>query len=293
MGSLNRKPLSVGCAALAAAPLLAGAGTPQAHADSAPGRPGQPPTWAPANKDGFGTAKSTASKVWYTLQNSGLSEVYYPDLGTPSVRDLQFVVSDGHSFTERETDSSTHTTRLADPGALVYRQVNTERSGRWRITKTYVTDPDRATVLMDVDFESLTGRPYQLYALYNPRLSNGAADRPDDSGRSRGDALTARDATMGSALVAAPGFTETSTGYLGSSDGWQDLRADHRMDWHYDATDGNIVQTGHTALTGVGHRRRLTMALGFGGTDGAALTTARTSLAAGFPATARRCRPAR
>jgi glucoamylase len=139
-------------------------------------------------------------------------------------------VTDGSSFTERESDATTHTTRLADPKALVYQQVNTEKSGRWRITKTYVTDPRRATVMVDVDFRSLTGRPYQLYALYNPRLSNGASDKLDDSGRSAGDALLAHDAKTGSALVASPGFTETSSGYLGTSDGWQDLRTDHRQD---------------------------------------------------------------
>ncbi len=282
------RTLSAGTALLAAAALLAGAphalATP---ATAAPGGPGQSPTWAPANKDGYGTAKTAKaadSKVWYTLQNGTLSEVYYPDLGTPSVRDLQFVVTDGRTFTERESDSTTHTTRLADPKALVYRQVNTEKSGRWRITKTYVTDPRRATVLLKVGFASLTGHPYRLYALYNPRLSNGASDKLDDSGRSQGSALLAHDAKTGSALVASPAFTETSSGYLGTSDGWQDLRADHRMDWHYDAPGGNVVQTGRTALTGVGRHRDLTLALGFGATDGAALRTARASLDSGFRA---------
>jgi glucoamylase len=284
MRAARPRTLSAGCAVLTAAALLTGVGAPHAMAQAAPGGPGRTPTWAPADKDGYGTAKSTTSKVWFTLRNGALSEVYYPDLGTPSVRDLQFVVSDGRSFTERVSDAATHGTRLADPKALVYRQVDTEKSGRWRITKTYVTDPRRATVMVNVDFRSLTGRPYRLYALYNPRLSNGAVDRPDDSGRSEGGALLARDGAMGSALVAAPAFTETSSGYLGTSDGWQDLRADHRMDWHYEATDGNIVQTGRTALTGVGHRRTMTLALGFGGTDGAALGTARTSLASGFAA---------
>ncbi len=285
--SLRPKVLAGGCALLAGVALLVGVGTSSAQADGAPGGPGAKPTWVPSDKDGFGTAKSTSSKVWYTLENGDLSEVYYPNLSTPSVRDLQFVVSDGKSFAERETDSTTHTTRLADSQALVYKQINTEKSGRWRITKTYVTDPDRATVMMNVDFESLTGQPYKVYALYNPRLSNGASDKLDDGGRTQGDALTAADAQTGSALVASPGFTATSTGYLGDSDGWQDLRSDHTMDWHYGSADkGNIVQTGQTALTGVGHQRRLTLALGFAGTDDAALTTARTSLKAGFPAVA-------
>ncbi len=75
----------------------------------------------------------------YTLQDGGLSEVYYPDLGTPSVCDLRFVVTDGRTFTERDSDATV--THLADPHALVYVQTDTEKSGRWRITKTYVTDP--------------------------------------------------------------------------------------------------------------------------------------------------------
>src|SRR3954465_14644693 len=108
MRSVRPRTLSAGCAVLAGAALLVGAGSPAALAQAAPGRPGQTPTWAPANKDGYGTAKNTDSKVWYTLQNGTLSEVYYPDLGTPSVRDLQFAVTDGKSFTERESDSPSH-----------------------------------------------------------------------------------------------------------------------------------------------------------------------------------------
>ena len=62
---------------------------------------------------------------------------------------------DGRSFAEREREDATHRIKLADPRSLTYRQVNTARSGRWRITKTYVTDPRRAAVLVDLHFESL------------------------------------------------------------------------------------------------------------------------------------------
>ncbi len=56
-----------------------------------------------------------AGKAWFTLAGGELSEVYAPDLGTPSLRDLQFVVTDGATFTERETDDAVHRTELADP----------------------------------------------------------------------------------------------------------------------------------------------------------------------------------
>src|SRR3954467_11995084 len=47
--------------------------------------------WTPADKEGFGTSATVDSKLWYTLERGRLTEVFYPDLGTPSVRDLQFV----------------------------------------------------------------------------------------------------------------------------------------------------------------------------------------------------------
>src|SRR5436309_3724203 len=126
----------------------------------APGGPGAPATWTPANKEGFGTAYSDQSKVWYMLQDGRLTEVYYPNLGTPSVRDLEFIVSDGHSFAERVFESSTHVTRLVDPNSLTYQQVDTEQSGRWRLSTTYVTGPSRSSLMLDVRFESLAHSPY-------------------------------------------------------------------------------------------------------------------------------------
>ena len=130
-----------------------------ARAADAPGAPGAVATWTEGDKDGMGTATGTASKAWLTLDDGELTEVYAPDLGTPSLRDLQFVVTDGRSFADREREDARHTIELTDPRSLSYRQVNTARSGRWRITKTYVTDPARAAVLVDVRFESLTGGP--------------------------------------------------------------------------------------------------------------------------------------
>jgi glucoamylase len=249
----------------------------------APGGPGASATWTPANKEGFGTAYSDQNKVWYTLQDGRLTEVYYPNLGTPSVRDLEFIVSDGHSFAERVFESSTHVTRLVDPNSLTYQQVDTEQSGRWRLSTTYVTDPARSSLLLDVRFESLTHSPYQLYVYYDPSLTNNGMD---DSGKTQGDALVADDGHTASALVTSPALTETSNGYLGTSDGWTDISQHYRMEWHYSsALNGNVVQTGRTTLNGVGSQH-LTLVLGFGSTSSEALPTAQHSLDTGFKAVA-------
>jgi glucoamylase len=252
-----------------------------AVAAEAPGAPGAVANWTPGNKDGFGTARPLASKVWFTLGGGELTEVYAPNLGTPSFRDLQFVVSDGSTFSERETDAAAHVTRLADPRSLTYRQVSSTK--RWRLTKTYVTDPQRSAVLVDVRFRSLTGQPYRLYVLADPALSNTGDD-------DRGAGLTASDATNASALATAPALQRTSVGYMGASDGWTDLRDDHRMDWAYDsaAQPGNVVQTGETTLTGLRGHRRLTLALGFAAKADAAASTAHAALRTGFAPAARR-----
>src|SRR5690349_17038698 len=96
-------------------------------AEPAPGAPGAVANWTRGDKGGFGTSTTTAGKAWFTLAGGELSEVYAPDLGTPSLRDLQFVVTDGRTFTERETDGATARTELANPRSLTYRQVDTAR----------------------------------------------------------------------------------------------------------------------------------------------------------------------
>jgi len=164
--------------------------------------------------------------------------------------------------------------------------VNTARSGRWRITKTYVTDPARSAVLVDVTFESLTGRPYQLYVLCDPALSNTG---DDDRGERRGNALVAFDAANASALMSAPSLGRASTGFQGVSDGWTDLRADHRLDWTYDsaAQPGNVVQIAAVPLTGLDASRHLALALAFAPTPGAAADTAASAIRGGFEPAAR------
>lgn len=249
----------------------------------APGAPGAEADWLPADKQGFGTSTTLGSKVWYTLEGGALSDVYYPDLSTPSVRSLQLAVSDGESFAVRERDATTHEIeRVGD--SLTYRQVNTDKEGRFRITKTYVADPERSAVLVDLTFESLTGRPYRVYALHDPGLSN---DGNDDTGRSAGDALVAADGETASALMATPGLARRSSGYRGTSDGWTDLSEDNDLDRHYRSASepGNVVQVARLPLDGVG-RTEATLALGFGKTGAAAKETARVALKGGFDAAA-------
>ena len=260
-------------AALAATAVAA---APSFGAGTAPGKPGERSNWTNADKTAFGTAVEPRSKVWFTVERGSLTEVFYPRLDVPNVRTLQFVVA-GKGWAERERAATTW--RVEPSGrSLAYTLVNRDRQGRYRISKTLVTDPARASVLIRVRFDVLRGGPLRLFALYDPSLDNSVM-----GDRARGRAvLRARDGDVASALVASVPFGLTSSGFFGRSDGWQDLRADGELDHTYRrAIGGNVVQT---AQIGSGSHQSLTftLALGFGSSGDEAADAARAALGKGF-----------
>ena len=123
----DRRRRSSWLSGFVASPALA-----SARSGEAPGAPGAASDWVTGDKDGFGTARGTSSKVWYTLNNGELSEIYYPRIDTPSTRDTQLVVTDGRTFTDRESTDTIHRVRLLDPESLSYQQIDTGEVGQVR-----------------------------------------------------------------------------------------------------------------------------------------------------------------
>jgi glucoamylase len=271
-----------------------GGASPAWAAKPAPGAPGAEHTWAPADKHGFGTAHQLGSHAYFTLREGSLSEVYHPDLSTPAFRGLQFAVTDGRTFLDRETvdDDPRHVEPLARgvrsrveaiPGTLAFRQV-TETS-RWRLTKTWITDPRRHSVLARVRFESRTGRKLRLYVLADPAPGD---DGNDDRGVSSGGRLVASDDDAASAVAARPALRRASSGYRGTaSDPWRDLQADRRLSGYTAQQPGNVVQAARTRLDGR-RKQRMTLAIGFGAAATEAAAAADGSLRAGFGSAASR-----
>src|SRR5574337_431058 len=66
------------------------------------GWPGIEPRWSHGNKDGVGAAYSASSRVWFTLWNGIITELYYPTVDRPQLRDLQYLITDGKSFFHEE-----------------------------------------------------------------------------------------------------------------------------------------------------------------------------------------------
>jgi glucoamylase len=250
----------------------------------APGAPGHDAQWTNAGKDAVGTSNTLDSKIWFTLRDGVMTEVYYPTIDVANTRVLQFVVvsADGKRV-ETEEEDTTHRVEVVDPQSLTFRQINTAKSGAYTITKTYVTDPARPTVLIDVEFKPRDGE--RLYVYYDPSLNNSGMH--DSAWSQRGGlALLASDADKSSALLVGNNvdFDELTNGYFGTSDGLTQLRQSGRITGQYvRAADGNVVQTAHVGFT-PSSPVRFTVALGFGREPDEAYANALKSLRSGFEA---------
>lgn len=260
--------------------------SPPTDAPRPPGHPGLEPRWTSSAKSGAGTATSRESRVWFTLSHGILNEVYFPFIDQACTRDLGLLVGgpDGF-FSEEKRDAETEIEPLAQ-GVPGYRITNTCREGRYQITKTVVADPKRDTVLQDVQFEALEGAlsGYTVYALLAPHLGNHGAGNTGWQGDYKGHPmLFARRGDAALALASDAGFEAMSCGYGGTSDGWQDLAQNGRMDWHYErAEDGNVALTGAVDLAACdGH---FVLALAFGEDAQQAGLCARASLLEDFGA---------
>jgi glucoamylase len=125
--------------------------------------------WPTAAKNGFGTSTTLQSKVWFTLVNGVLTEVFYPTIDKPKVKTLQLLVR-VDTRAESELDDTFHRMELPHPASLTFRQINRAKSGQYTITKTYVTDPRRNTLLIAVQFESRV--PARISTDYVPASNN-------------------------------------------------------------------------------------------------------------------------
>jgi glucan 1,4-alpha-glucosidase len=250
------------------------------QAQQAPGAPGSKPFWTNGNKAGLGTSVAANSKVWFTLGEDGaLNEVYYPAVDSANTRTLELIITDGKSFAELESRDTDHAVEVPDPAALVFTQVNKSRSGRYEIRKTYITDPGHNTALIQIQMKVLKPGPLRVFAYFDPALKNSGLH---DSGSRSGKVLLDTKGSVACALAASPGFVSVSTGYRGSSDGWDELEHGFKLVHHYVAApDGNVAQIAELPGTLL-HGKPVTIALGFAATAEQAMAETNASLRKGF-----------
>jgi glucoamylase len=235
----------------------------------APGAPGIPATWTSSAKDLVTTALDGGSRVWLTLGHGIGNEVYWPSTGEPQVRDIGFIVTSRGRWTEVKRASRYE---LTTPGAAVLAPVTVHHGDGWTLTLDWIVDPDRDVVVVGY---RLDGDADGLIALVAPHLGAGSAT--NSAWVADGD-LIARsdDSDVALCVATVPAPEQLSVGYVGVSDGWQDVDANSSMTWAYDsAPHGNVALTVGLCMPDG------TIAIGFAATTEGATTLAHSALAVG------------
>ncbi len=263
--------------------------------NEAPGSPGVSSAWTTGAKNGVGTAfydpasgKST-SNVWYTLTNGILSEVYYPDVTRANLQELQFAVTDGKTFVDFEKEDTNHEIQLVKNNALEYKQINTDKEKKYKIEKTYITDPSQNTVLTQVSFSALKGnvKDYKLMLYANPSINNsGMADSAKVLSKGGAVSLVSSEGNTAMAVTASQPFLKATSGFAGTSDGIKELKEHFDLvNTYTSAQNGNVAQMAEIDLgKGSGKKSTFTVAIGFGETDNEAVKSTLLSLRLPFPA---------
>jgi len=249
------------------------------------GAPGMAPRWTSSRKDAVGTAYAASSRVWFTMSHGILNEIYYPTIDRPQVRDMEFLFTDGETFFHEEKRHLQHEFEYIDNDALGVRMVERDPMGRYALTKEVVCDPHHPIVLQRI---KITGeedvlRRMKVYALMAPHIEVGGANNNGRGVEVAGmNALLCWKRQISLAMGADCGFTRVSCGYVGMSDGWQDLAKNMKMEWEFgEALDGNIAVMGEIDIE---RTREFTVAISVGEGHHAALSGMMQSLAMPFEA---------
>jgi glucoamylase len=248
------------------------------------GAPGIEPRWTSSAKEGVGTAYHTSCRVWFTLSHGIVNEIYYPHVDKPNTRDFQFLISDGETFCHEEKRDLNHEIEYPERDCLFYRLTNSEPAGRYRLVKHVLTDPHGSVLLvhtkLEVFDESLRAK-LRLYALLAPHIAGcgmGNSGWCVEMGGYKMFHAQHKDVHL--VVACSTDFLRRSVGYVGFSDGWQDLMHNLEMDWQFrSAHNGNIAFTGEIDLQ---KHDEFTIAVAFGRSYQSATTKLFQSLAEPF-----------
>jgi glucoamylase len=238
----------------------------------APKRPQQPQSWSRADKDGLGTARSLSSPVWYTVANGIVTEVYFPDVDSPQVRDLQLIITDGSTFFHDAQRDFTHLCeRIETPPpnpvpTQALRLTNTAIGQPYSVVQEVIAEVQAPCLLVRTTLKGNQAvlNKLRVYVLLAPRMAGyGEGNNAYVVHTSNGDRLVASRGNYWLALGADCGFGMTSCGFVGINDGWTDIIGGRRLPvWNYDsATGGYVALTAEIKRSG---KNEFVLALAFG-----------------------------
>jgi glucoamylase len=234
------------------------------------GAPGIAPTWCSSDKDYVTTALG-GSRLWATIGHGIINEVYWPSTGQPQVRDFGFYLVGAAGSQQRWVDlKRVRQYHLATPGPYLPALTITHFGADYQLTVEVLPDPLRDVLLLRFN---LTG-PYSLVLILAPHL--GSTGRGNSAWIDE-DRAYARHADFCLCLAADAPLLKLSCGYVGASDGWQDLDRHGTLTYRFSSAENGTV-----ALSAETSRRQGVIALGFAGSAFGAFTRARTALEAGW-----------
>jgi glucoamylase len=230
------------------------------------GAPGVAPTWASSDKD-FVTTALGNSELWVTIGHGIVNEIYWPSTGRPETRDIGFYLLGTDKWVDLKR---VRRYRLSKPKPTIPLLAVVHEGDDYRLTVEFLPDPWRNVLLVRYELEG----PYRLGLIAAPHLGSTGTDNTAWVGD---DALYAAIADRGLSIVADGPMADLSAGYVGASDGWQDLARHGRFTYAFQhASHGNVALS--TALV---HPAGV-IAVGFGPTAVSARRLARAALAEGY-----------
>jgi glucoamylase len=241
---------------------------PGSEHNEAFGAPGVPPTWCSSDKD-FVTTALGSSRLWATIGHGIINEVYWPSTGQPQIRDLGFylVGNGGWIDLKRERRYRLITPAPSQPALTIV-----HHGDDYQLTLELLPDPLRDVLLVRF---ALIGN-YRLVFILAPHL--GSTGRDNSAWISDGAAY-ARGGGFALCLAASVPLRCVSCGFVGVSDGWQDLARHGELTYGFQsATDGTV------AISAEASNHHGLLALGFAYSPSGAYTRARTALTADFDA---------
>jgi glucoamylase len=236
-----------------------------------------------------------------------LSDVYEPTIDNTNVSTLQYIVTDGATFTDLQTRDMSYTV-TADGSGMSCTVTSTDAAHGFQLVTTYLTDPARDTVVMRTRLRDAPGSRsslagLRLYARVDAHVNGNGGGGGANAGANTGvldisagspvpviySTNTTTNAVnrdyavptyMALAADAGQQAAAASVGYAGTgSDGLAQLDATRTLTSYDSAPDGHVTATQDVTPR---HGDPVTLALGFGRTQAQSVSAATQSLRVPF-----------
>jgi glucoamylase len=232
------------------------------------GAPGIAPTWCSSDKD-FVTTALGSSRVWVTIGHGIIDEIYWPSTGEPQIRDFSFYLVGAQGFIDLKR---VRRYRLSTPGPYLPVLTITHYGDDYELALEILPDARRDALLVRFAIQG----PYRLAAILAPHL--GSTGRDNRAWVEQGSGYAQRGDCAVCLSANAP-LNNLSAGYVGASDGWQDLTRHGALTFDYSSASHGTV-----ALSGEAQGQSGVLAVAFAETWRGAHTLVRTAIAEGFDA---------